>query len=189
VSKGLDFQDVGLVGVMSADKMLTFPDFRSFERAYQMLTQVSGRSGRSSERGKVVIQTFSPDHWVIQRVIAGDHDKLVEHELLERKNYGYPPFVRLIRISLSHSDETRVRKGAEVLALRLRQRFGDNRIIGPDVPAISRVNDLFRQQLMLKFERDVHPSKYRDLLLEDIDDFMTDPRWKRLRLKVDVDPV
>ncbi|MGY8901518.1 MAG: replication restart helicase PriA [Flavobacteriales bacterium] len=189
VSKGLDFQDVGLVGVMSADKMLTFPDFRSFERAYQMLTQVSGRSGRSSERGKVVIQTFSPDHWVIQRVIAGDHDKLVEHELLERKNYGYPPFVRLIRISLSHSDETRVRKGAEVLALRLRQRFGDNRTIGPDVPAISRVNDLFRQQLMLKFERDVHPSKYRDILLEDIDDFMTDPRWKRLRLKVDVDPV
>ena len=189
VSKGLDFQDVGLVGVMSADKMLTFPDFRSFERAYQMLTQVSGRSGRSSERGKVVIQTFSPDQWVIQRVIAGDHDKLVEHELMERKNYGYPPFVRLIRISLSHSDETRVRKGAEVLALRLRQRFGDNRTIGPDVPAISRVNDLFRQQLMLKFERDVHPSKYRDILLEDIDDFMTDPRWKRLRLKVDVDPV
>ena len=189
VSKGLDFEDVGLVGVMSADKMLTFPDFRSFERAYQMLTQVSGRSGRSAERGKVVIQTFSPDHWVMQQVIAGDHDKLVNHELIERKSYNYPPFVRLIRISLRHSDESRVRKGAEVLALRLRQRFGDDRIIGPDIPAISRVNDLFRQQLLMKFERDVHPSKYRDILLEDIDDFMTDGRWKRLRLKVDVDPV
>ena len=75
------------------------------------------------------------------------------------------------------------------MALRLRQRFGENRIIGPDIPAISRVNDLFRQQLMLKFERDVSPAKYRDILLEDIDDFMTDPRWKRLRFKVDVDPV
>ena len=189
VSKGLDFKDVGLVGVMSADKMLTFPDFRSFERAYQMLTQVAGRSGRSTTRGKVVIQTFSPDHWVIQRVISGDHDKLVAHELQERKSFGYPPYVRLIRISLRHSDEERVKRGADVLALRLRQRFGADRIIGPDTPPLYRVNDLYHLQLLLKFERNISAEKYKSALLSDLDDFSIDPRWKRLRVKVDVDPV
>jgi len=189
VSKGLDFQDVGLVGVMSADKMLTFPDFRSFERAYQMLTQVAGRSGRSTSRGKVVIQTFSPDHWVIKRVISGDHDKLVAHELRERKIFGYPPYVRLIRISLRHSDEERVKIGADVLALRLRQRFSSERVIGPDTPPLYRVNDLYHLQLLLKFERNISPEKYKAAILDDLEDFSTDPRWKRLRVKVDVDPV
>jgi len=188
VSKGLDFANVGLVGVMSADKMLTFPDFRSFERAYQMLTQVSGRAGRASERGTVVIQTYSPDHWVIQRVIIGDHGKLVEHELIERKNFGYPPYVRLIRISLRHIDEKRVKAGAEVLATRLRQRFGD-RVAGPDTPSMSRVNDLFRLDILLKFERELKMSSYREVLTVDIEEFTLDIRFKRLRVKVDVDPV
>jgi primosomal protein N' (replication factor Y) len=173
---------------MSADKMLTFPDFRSFERAYQMLTQVAGRSGRSTERGKVVVQTFSPNHWVIQQVVSGDHEKLVSQELLERKNYSYPPYVRLIRITLSHTDSRRVATGADVLAKRLRQRFGD-RVVGPDTPSLARVNDLFRQVLLLKFERELNPSSYRPTLEQDIEDFITDPRFKRLRLKLDVDPV
>tara|TARA_B110000444_G_scaffold249598_1_gene274902 strand:- start:2659 stop:5136 length:2478 start_codon:yes stop_codon:yes gene_type:complete len=188
VSKGLDFANVGLVGVMSADKMLTFPDFRSFERAYQMLTQVAGRSGRSSERGTVVVQTYSPDHWVIQRVIIGDHSKLVEHELIERKNFGYPPYVRLIRITLRHSDEKRVKAGADVLASRLRQRFGD-RVAGPDTPSMARINDLFRLDILLKFERELSMSSYREVLSEDIEEFTLDSRFKRLRVKVDVDPV
>ena len=188
VSKGLDFANVGLVGVMSADKMLTFPDFRSFERAYQMLTQVAGRSGRSSERGTVVVQTYSPDHWVIQRVLIGDHSKLVEHELIERKNFGYPPYVRLIRITLRHSDEKRVKAGADVLASRLRQRFGD-RVAGPDTPSMARINDLFRLDILLKFERELSMSSYREVLSEDIEEFTLDSRFKRLRVKVDVDPV
>ena len=188
VSKGLDFEDVALVGVMSADNMLTFPDFRSFERAYQMLTQVAGRAGRSTERGRVVVQTFSPEHWVIQRVAAGDHDKLVSNELIERKSYLYPPYVRLIRISLRHSDQKRVKAGADVLSKRLRQRFG-KRVVGPDTPYLTRVNDLFRLEILLKFERELSPSNYKSVLEQDIDDFVTDPRFKRLRLKLDVDPV
>lgn len=188
VSKGLDFESVGLVGVMSADKMLTFPDFRSFERAYQMLTQVAGRSGRSSERGTVVVQTFSPEHWVIRRVVENDHPKLIEHELIERKNYNYPPYVRLIRITLRHSDESRVKTGAVVLSKRLRQRFGD-RVVGPDTPSLARVNDLFRQELLLKFERSINAFSYRESILADLEEFASDPRFKRLRIKVDVDPV
>ena len=188
VSKGLDFEAVGLVGVMSADRMLTFPDFRSFERAYQMLTQVAGRSGRSTERGKVVVQTYSPDHWVIRRVVEHNHPKLIAHELIERKNFNYPPYVRLIRITLKHSDESRVKSGAVVLAKRLRQRFS-TRVVGPDTPSIARVNDLFHQELLLKFERSVNAFSYRETIINDLEEFASDPRFKRLRIKVDVDPV
>lgn len=188
VSKGLDFEAVGLVGVMSADRMLTFPDFRSFERAYQMLTQVAGRSGRSTDRGKVVVQTYSPDHWVIRRVVEHNHVKLIEHELIERKNFNYPPYVRLIRITLKHSDESRVKSGAVVLAKRLRQRFS-TRVVGPDTPSLARVNDLFHQELLLKFERDVNAFSYRETIVNDLEEFASDPRFKRLRIKVDVDPV
>ena len=188
VSKGLDFEAVGLVGVMSADRMLTFPDFRSFERAYQMLTQVAGRSGRSTDRGKVVVQTYSPDHWVIRRVVEHNHVKLIEHELIERKNFNYPPYVRLIRITLKHSDESRVKSGAVVLAKRLRQRFS-TRVVGPDTPSLARVNDLFHQELLLKFERGVNAFSYREAIVNDLEEFASDPRFKRLRIKVDVDPV
>ena len=189
VSKGLDFAHVGLVGVMSADRMLTFPDFRSFERAYQMLTQVAGRAGRSGEgaRGKVVIQTFSADHWLLHHVVDHDHEALVRRELIERQTYQYPPFVRMIRLTLKHGDAQRVEAGAGVLAARLKQRFGE-RVLGPDTPALSRVNDQHIRQLTLKFERSLPPSNYRPLLQSDLEEFSSDPRWKRLRLTVDVDP-
>ena len=190
VSKGLDFANVGLVGVLSADRMLTFPDFRSFERAYQMLTQVSGRAGRSKEgpRGKVVIQSFSADHWLLQHVVGQDHEALVKRELIERQTYMYPPFVRMVRLTLKHSDAQRVEAGASVLAARLHQRFGD-RVIGPDTPALARINDLHIRQLTLKFERSLSPQQYRPLLETDLEEFQKDARWKRLRLTVDVDPV
>ena len=190
VSKGLDFANVGLVGVLSADRMLTFPDFRSFERAYQMLTQVSGRAGRSNDgpRGKVVIQSFSADHWLLQHVVEQDHEAVVKRELIERETYMYPPYVRMIRLTLKHSDAQRVEAGASVLAARLHQRFGD-RIIGPDTPALARINDLHIRQLTLKFERSLAPQQYRPLLEADLEEFQKDARWKRLRLTVDVDPV
>ena len=189
VSKGLDFAHVGLVGVMSADRMLTFPDFRSFERAYQMLTQVAGRAGRSGEgeRGKVVIQSFSADHWLLHHVVDHDHDAVVRRELIERQTYQYPPFVRMIRLTLKHADVQRVVAGADVLSARLQQRFGD-RVLGPDSPSLSRINDQHIRQLTLKFERQLSPSQYRALLQQDLEEFQMDPRWKRLRLTVDVDP-
>jgi len=189
VSKGLDFAHVGLVGVMSADRMLTFPDFRSFERAYQMLTQVAGRAGRSGEgaRGKVIIQTFSADHWLLHHVVDHDHEALVRRELVERQTYRYPPFVRMVRLTLRHGDAQRVDAGAGVLASRLQQRFGE-RVLGPDTPALSRINDQHIRQITLKFERSLAPSQYRPLLQVDLDEFSADARWKRLRVKVDVDP-
>ena len=187
VTKGLDFAHVGLVGVLSADRMLNFPDFRSFERAYQMLTQVAGRAGRSGERGKVILQTYNPDHWVMTKVMANDYMGLVNQELIERKNYRYPPFVRLVRLTLKHTDVQRLEAAAEVLAARLIQRFMA-RVIGPETPMISRINDLHHRVLLVKFERELRPDAYKALLKEDLDAFQADERFKRIRLIVDVDP-
>ena len=187
VTKGLDFAHVGLVGVLSADRMLNFPDFRSFERAYQMLTQVAGRAGRSGDRGKVILQTYNPDHWVMTKVMANDYMGLVQQELIERKNYRYPPFVRLVRLTLKHTDVQRLEAAAEVLAARLTQRFMA-RVIGPETPMISRINDLHHRVLLLKFERELRPDAYKELLQADLDAFQADERFKRIRLIVDVDP-
>lgn len=187
VSKGLDFAHVGLVGVLSADRMLNFPDFRSFERAFQMLTQVAGRAGRSGQRGKVILQTYNPDHWVLTKVMANDYAGLVKQELIERKNYKYPPFDRLIRLTLKHSDVQRVETAAQVLSSRLQQRF-QQRVIGPETPMISRINDLHHRIILLKFERELNPTSYKPYLQEDLDAFMSDARFKRIRLTVDVDP-
>ena len=187
VTKGLDFAHVGLVGVLSADRMLNFPDFRSFERAYQMLTQVAGRAGRSGERGKVILQTYNPDHWVMTKVMANDYTGLVQQELIERKNYRYPPFVRLVRLTLKHTDLQRLDAAAEVLAARLTQRFMA-RVIGPETPMISRINDLHHRILLIKFERELRPDAYKELLQADLDAFQADERFKRIRLIVDVDP-
>ena len=188
VSKGLDFAHVGLVGVLHADRMLNFPDFRSFERAYQMLTQVAGRAGRTGDRGKVILQSYNPDHWVLKKVMEHDYTGLVQQELTERKNYKYPPYDRLIRLTLRHSDQERLEAAAQVLAHRLRQRFAA-RAIGPETPMISRLNDLHHRVILLKFERTLLPNTYKALLAQDVQQFQEDARFKRIRLTVDVDPV
>lgn len=187
VSKGLDFERVGLVGVMSADRMLNMPHFRSFERAYQMLTQVAGRAGRSGERGRVVIQTFVPDHWVLSHVMDHDYAGLAKRELIERKELMFPPYCRLIRLVLKHTDVNFLSQGAEVLGGRLKQRFGE-RVHGPEVPSMERVNLLFHRVLLLKFERDLAPSTYKALLAEDVAAFAQTDWGKRIKVTVDVDP-
>ena len=187
VSKGLDFARVGLVGVLSADRMLNMPHFRSFERAYQMLTQVAGRAGRSGERGRVVIQTFVPDHWVLGHVMANDYAGMVRHELIERKDLDFPPYCRLIRLVLRHTDSAFLESGSALLGNRLKQRFA-HRVHGPEVPALERINMLYHRVILLKFERSLPPASYKALLAEDLAAFSTTPSGKRIRLTVDVDP-
>ena len=120
-------------------------------------------------------------------MVAGDYDGLVQQELAERAAYGYPPFHRLIRITLKHSDLNRLERGAAVLATRLRDRFAA-RCIGPETPAIGRIDDLHIRVILLKFERAAPPARYKAVLREDLREFHADPHWKRLRLSVDVDP-
>ena len=187
VTKGLDFERVGLVGILQADRMLHYPDFRALERTFQLLTQVAGRAGRRSDQGLVLVQTFDPEHWVFDHVVRHDAVSMAKAELQERKEFHYPPFVRLIRLVLRHRDPQRVRQGAAALAGRLRSRFG-GRVVGPEEPTIARVHDTYHRHILLKLEREADPSAAKQALLEDIAAFQAVPDYKAIRVVIDVDP-
>ena len=154
VTKGLDFEDVGLVGVLNADNMLQFPDFRAFERSYQLMSQVAGRAGRKGQRGKVLIQSFNPHHQIIRQVIDHDFKAMYKNELIDRRNFHYPPFYRLIQLTLKHKDQSKVEMGAVFLGQVLKQAFGV-RILGPEAPGIARVRNFFHQQILFKIEKEL----------------------------------
>jgi len=188
VTKGLDFDNVSLVGIMNADTMLNYPDFRSFERAYQLMAQVSGRAGRKSKRGKVLIQTYNPNHWVIQQVIKNDYEALYRQEIIERRNFNYPPFFRLIKLTLRHREREVVDAGAEQLAQNLKAIF-KNRVLGPEYPAIARIKNSYNKNIVVKFEREASATKVKKAIKELLIDFNQSDNYKSLRVVVDVDPV
>lgn len=152
VTKGLDFDNVGLVGVLGADQLIRFPDFRAGERAFQLLTQVAGRAGRKHKRGAVLIQAFHPTHPVLREVVAGDYAAFAQRELAERNMFLYPPFARLIQLTLRHKDDQTVREAAGLFAAWLREMLGD-RVLGPVAPPIGRVRNLFAQTMLLKLDK------------------------------------
>lgn len=187
VTKGLDFEGVGLVGILQADRMLHYPDFRALERTFQLLTQVAGRAGRRSDQGRVVIQTFDPEHWVFDHVVRHDAASMAQAEMQERQTFQYPPVVRLIRLALRHRDPHLVREGSAALGGRLRSRFG-GRVVGPEEPAIARINDQYHRHILLKVEREASPSLVKAALQEDIAAFLSVDQYRRIRVIIDVDP-
>jgi len=187
VTKGLDFDNVSLVGILNADDMLFYPDFRAFERAYQLMTQVSGRAGRSKTRGKVIIQTHNPDHWIIQRVMQNDYEGMFKQELYERKSYMYPPFFKMIKLTIRHKDRDFVDKASDHLAKVLGAKFG-NRLLGPEYPVIPRIKNYYNKIITLKFERDVSMNKIKAFIREQLNDFAQSD-FKSARIKIDVDPM
>jgi primosomal protein N' (replication factor Y) len=188
VTKGLDFEHVALVGVLNADQMLHFPDFRSFERAFQLMTQVAGRAGRKHERGNVIIQTYQPDHFVILKVMEHDYHGMYEQELRERRKYHYPPFMRLIKLNCRHKDETYLKEGVGVLASMLREKFGD-RVIGPETPYVARINNYYHRNILLKIEREASTIKFKEILRSVLDAFHGDADRRTIRIQPDVDPM
>ena len=188
VSKGLDFDNVGLVGVLQADDLLYYPDFRAYERCFQLLTQVSGRSGRKNERGKVVLQSFDPYHWVLQKVMDYDFNSLYQQELGDRKHFKYPPFYRLIRLTLLHKKSDKLFTGSHRLANQLRQQLGD-RVLGPECTIIPRINTYYQQQILLKVEKDLSLSKVKAHIQTTIDRWSQEDVSKSIRVKIDVDPM
>ncbi len=186
LSKGLDFSNVTLVGVMNADTMLNFPDFRAHERSFQMLVQVSGRAGRSEKRGKVLIQTHNPHHQILQQVTLNDYANMFKEQLTERWQYKYPPFYRLIKITLSHKDYNRVDSASEWLAQSLRNYF-DPWVLGPASPAIGRVRNRYIKDLILKIppEQSVHKTKQE--LQKVKNHFQSIALYRSIRFVVDVD--
>ena len=189
VTKGLDFNAVSIVGILNADTMINFPDFRSHERAFDMLEQVSGRAGRAHKQGQVIIQTSQPDHDVIKYVQAHDYEGFYQHELNDRQQFGYPPFTKVINIYLKHRDDATVGELAVRYCGLLHQVFGA-RVLGPMAPFVARVQNLFIRQITLKMETAASMAKVKKILRDLYEQMIAaDARMKTVKLYYDVDPV
>ena len=189
VTKGLDFDGVSIVGILNADTMINFPDFRSHERAFDMLEQVSGRAGRAHKQGQVIIQTTQPNHDVIKYVQAHDYEGFYQHELTDRQKFGYPPFTKVINIYLKHRDDATVGELAVRYSGLLRQVFG-TRVLGPMAPLVARVQNLYIRQITLKMETAASMSKVKGILRDLYERMLAaDARMKTVKLYYDVDPV
>ncbi len=188
VAKGLDFANVSTIGILNADSMLNFPDFRAFERSFQLLAQVSGRAGRRDIRGKVIVQAHDIHHRVLQQVIENDYEGLFQTELIERRNYQYPPLYRLIGLCIKHKDPVKLNQIAEYVAVLLRQQFGD-RVLGPEAPFVNRIRNYYLQDILLKVEKEgLSAQKVKVALQQILQSFEQEVLSKGCIIQVDVDP-
>lgn len=188
VSKGLDFDRVSVVGILNADSMLNYPDFRSYERAFQLMAQVAGRAGRKNKQGLVVLQTKSPDLSLIHQVVANDYNGLYQTQIDERRLFKYPPFYRLIYVYLKHRKEGVLEQAADLMAGYLRNGLGD-RVLGPDRPPVSRIQTLFIRKIVVKIEQQASMSKVREYLQQVQRAIIEDERFRSLLVYYDVDPM
>lgn len=188
VAKGLDFGRVSLIGIINADAMINFPDFRAYERAFSLFSQVAGRAGRRQHKGKVVLQTHTPNHRVVEQVIQHDYVGMFTTEIKERKNYQYPPFYRMIKLDVRHAEMQNANDAAIRLTDLLRASLG-NRVLGPEPPLISRIRNHFIQTITLKIERNnVSISRVKELIRQAITQFGMEKQHKGVRISIDVDP-
>lgn len=188
VTKGLDFGKVSVVGILNADSMLNYPDFRAYEQAFMMMSQVSGRAGRKGKRGEVILQTKTPDLPVIQYVVHNDYPTFFKELLDERCEFHYPPFYHLVYVYLKHRDENIVNTAGVELGSRLRDIFGA-RVLGPDKPAVARVKTLSIRKIVLKLENGIDYPRVRQYLRGVLDAMMKDKRYGALQVYYDVDPL
>lgn len=186
LTKGLDFRNVKLVGIMNADNMLNFPDFRAHERSFQLMLQVSGRAGRTEKRGKVLIQTYNPYHKILQQVSTNDYIGMFKEQLEERYNYKYPPFYRLIKITLKHRDYNKVNLAADWLAKALVQLFKNN-VLGPEFPPVSRIRNQYHKNILIKIPQGQHLGKTKEAIKRVETTFSAIADFKAVRLIMNVD--
>ncbi|WP_321478628.1 primosomal protein N' [uncultured Bacteroides sp.] len=188
VSKGLDFDHVNVVGILNADTMLNYPDFRSYERAFQLMAQVSGRAGRKFGRGKVVLQTKSMDHPIIAQVMANDYEQMANNQLAERQLFQYPPYYRLIYVYMKSKTSTLLDVAAHLMGEKLRMLFA-SRILGPDKPPVARIQTLYIRKIVLKVETNVSMDRIRECLFKARNEIIGDERFRSLIIYYDVDPM
>lgn len=187
VTKGLDFDNVSVVGILSADNLIYFPDFRAFERAFQQMTQVSGRAGRHGRQGKVIIQTYNPYHQAIRNVIDNDYQAMYHSQITDRRVFRYPPFCRLVEITVKHRDSQVLNEAAAHFAEQLRQVF-KTRVVGPEYPSVSRIRGLYLKKIMIRFDRAEPIAEAKKIILEVADKLKADKQLKALQIHFDVDP-
>lgn len=186
LTKGLDFRNVKLVGVMNADNMLNFPDFRAHERSFQMLMQVSGRAGRTAKRGKVLIQTYNPYHNILQQVSTNDYQSMYHEQINDRHNFKYPPVYRLIKITLKHKDYNRVNTGADWFAKSLRMVFKQN-VLGPEFPPISRIRNQYHKNILVKIPEQQSLAKTKEAIIKVNNSFSSVKDFRAIRVVLNVD--
>lgn len=187
ITKGLDFDHIGLVGVIDIDRLMQFPDFRANERAFQLVLQVGGRAGRRKKQGLVIIQTHNPDHPMLNDILNTDYDTFINRELEERRLFKYPPFVRIIEIIIMHKKSDKCASGANNMALLLKTRLL-NRVVGPAIPGISRIRGFYQQRIMIKLEKSgLNVNKVKEFIQHCKDRTRKLEGLKTLRIKIDVD--
>ncbi len=188
VTKGLDFDNVYLVGILDADMLLNRPDFRAYERSYQLMSQVSGRAGRLQKQGKVIVQTGDPDHWVLKLISNHDYKGFYDNEIIERQNFNYPPFYKVISLTLKHKDINLVEVASKELATMLRITFKE-RVIGPEFPLIQKIKNQYLKEIKLKIERTAPEKQVKEKLREKLDRFYQKADFKAVKVVIDVDPL
>ncbi|MBN2273721.1 MAG: primosomal protein N' [Bacteroidales bacterium] len=187
ISKGLDFDNVGLVGILNADNMLNYPDFRAYERSFQLMLQVSGRAGRKNKRGAVIIQAYDSDRELYSLVIQNDYRAFARSQLSERKSFSYPPYARLIEITMKSKEREILDQAAEVLATTLKKQT-DSRIMGPEYPLISRIRNYHLKRILLKTDKEKSIACVKETIRRSLDELRLKDEYKKVMISVDVDP-
>ena len=188
LTKGLDFRNVNLVGVMNADNLLNFPDFRAHERSFQLMLQVAGRAGRTKKRGKVLIQSYNPHHQIIQQVSTNDYAGMYKEQLQERYNYKYPPYFRLVRLSLKSRDFSKTNEAADWIAKAMQNVFKQN-VLGPEFPPVARIRNEYYKNIMLKIPQNQSLGKTKAVLHKILISFNAISAYRSVRVIVNVDPM
>lgn len=186
LAKGLDFDNVGLVGILNADAMLYHPDFRAFERSFQLMTQVSGRAGRSEKQGKVIIQTYNPNHPIIQKVIKNDYVSMYKQELTERQTFEYPPYFRLIKLTLKHRDFEKLKDGSMWLYQSLKNTLGLP-VLGPEEPPVSRIRNEYIRTILIKIPTNKNLKAVKSVITKNLNSFDAIAPYRSIRVGVNVD--
>ncbi|MCK8520671.1 primosomal protein N' [Aquimarina sp. D1M17] len=186
LSKGLDFRKVSLVGVMNADNLLNFPDFRAHERSFQLIQQVAGRAGRTKKRGKVLVQTYNPFHQILQQVSVNDFSGMFKDQIEERHQYKYPPFYRLIKLTAKHKDYNKVNNASGWLAKSLRNVFKEH-VLGPEFPPISRIRNQYHKNILIKIPQGQSLQKTKEVILKIHTTFSSIKEFSGVRIIINVD--
>jgi primosomal protein N' (replication factor Y) len=187
ISKGLDIENLTVVGILNADNLLNYPDFRAHERSFQLMEQVSGRAGRRQKRGKVIIQTSDPDNKIIRLVLNHDYKNMFKMQMEERKAFNYPPFCRMIKISIRHKERNLLNSFSDVLGRDLKKEFG-KMVLGPESPLISQVQLWYIKTILIKLEREKPVAPAKQLIIAAIERLEKEKGASALKIGIDVDP-
>jgi primosomal protein N' (replication factor Y) len=187
ISKGLDIENLTVVGILNADNLLNFPDFRAHERSFHMMEQVSGRAGRRQKTGKVIIQTSDPDNRIIRLVLNHDYKNMFRIQLEERRAFNYPPFCRLLKIIIKHKDRSMLNSFSDFLGRDLRRQFGRN-LLGPEFPVISRIQLWYLKTILIKLDKEKPVAKAKQSIIESIERLEKEKGASGLKIAIDVDP-